>query len=380
MKLISIFFSVIFVLGLFSCKSKSVSKSPRIAEKQLQKSESGTTLPITGNIKYFSYLANGDTEFFSFESNGKIFLVDLAAKRILDSISLFSVPGLLEKYGSVNSYCFSGKDSVFVELDNAIIFYNKKQLSKIIPINHQDSLQYPNFRFNNIEDAPIYFDKAKQEIVGEVYCSECEQSDTSFYKQKIIAGISLLSNKLTLYNVTYPKSYIDNYYGFGNHVYTDYTDSIVLISFPFESDVYALNRYSGSLTSYPARSRYQKSEVSALSVEFKNTTGEKMKHLVINPYYCEIRNDAKRNLIYRFLKTEVLLKKKNGKYNSFMDKKTVLTIFNSQMQQCGEFELSSKYSHYISFVGKKGLYMFSGLLSSPGKKNDSATFKILTFQ
>ena len=366
---------ILIIIFKTSCKSE-INKIHNIYTKV----ESQIILPLRGSFTNFCFFSENNLEYFSYEVNGKIYIICLQTKLLTDSINLFSTSLQREKYGPVNSFCFSGRDSLFVSLENAIIFIDKKIVTKIIPINSLDTIQFKNIRFYNLEDSPIYFDKKKNQVVGEIYFTGSEIFEPAFFRQKILGNISLKTNKLSLYNITYSKTYLNNYYGFGDHVYTYNSDSLVFVSFPFDSNIYQLNRNNDRVLSMHARSNYQKKEFTPLSLDYNNSTEEKMKHLTVNPYYAEVRYDPNRKIVYRFLKTELPLKKANAKYNTFKDKKTILTVINAEGSYLGEYELSNNYSHFVSFLGKAGLYMFAGFANSTVNKKDSAIFKILSFK
>lgn len=372
-------FLIMAISTIYSCKQKNSQEQTNGTLIDSKKIESEIILPIKGNFINYCYFQEGNSEFFSYEFNKRIYTVDLKEKCIVDSMDIFSSEVQENKYGTIRSFFNEGRDSLYVALNDAVIFYEHKKLREVIPINHLDTVQYKNFLFFNLENSPIYYDKKDNEIIGEVYCSTCAQSEPAFYSQKIFCHINMTTHMLSFYEMTYPSSYIQNYFGFGNHVYTDCIDSFVLFSFPYDKNIYVLNREHNTVIDFSAESRYQKTEPLPLSATFKNNTEKKMRSLTTNPYYCEVRYDRFKYLYYRFLKTELPLKRPDGKYNTFRDKKTILTVLDTTKMIRGEYELPNSYSHFVSFVGKEGLYLYAGLLTDEHGKKDSGRFKILTF-
>lgn len=365
--------SIVLICG--SCNYND--KTKRI-NTPLTKYENEIKLPISKNFILYSHFICRDTEYFSYKIGDWVYLMDLANPASIDSVNTVFAEGQADRYGSITSFTFNGKDSLFLLFDQALIFLKNKKLEKVIPINRLDQSQYISFRFANLENAQIYFDKKTDEIIGQVYCSTCPQYQKSFYEQKIIGGISLATGKIRLYDISYPEMYIKKYYGFANHVYTYNYDSLTLISLPCDPQVYFLDRYLNTKKSIWAKSIFQKNDAPPFDTAFVKSTEEKMRHMVIVPYYSEVRYDKYRKLIYRFYLKELDLKNDQGKYNSFEQKQLVLMVINQNNEIAGEYELDKYYNNFISFVGEKGLYI--NYFSRNPKDSDKKVFKILTFK
>lgn len=177
--------------------------------------------------------------------------------------------------------------------------------------------------------------------------------------------------------MSYPYLYIKNYFGFANHVYSYNYDSLTFISLPCDTKIFLLNRNSNVEDSIWARSRFQNKDAKPLDTSLSQSREEKMRHMVIVPYYTEIRYDKNRGYIYRFYLKEISLKNATGKYNSFNDKQIVLIVLNQQNEVAGEYEFDKYYNNFISFVGKKGLYI--NYFSRDPNDSDKKVFKVLTF-
>jgi hypothetical protein len=344
----------------------------------LIKYESEIKLPISKNFELYSYFEYRDTEYFCYKLDPWIYIMNLATEKKIDSINTVFEKGQAEKYGVISSFTFSGKDSLFLLFNRAIIFIKNKNVEKVIPINENDTSQYASFRFANLENAPIYFDNKTGEIIGQVYCSVCLQNQKSFYSQKILGGISLETGKLKLYDISYPEMYITNYYGFANHVYVDNYDSLTLISLPCDPKIYFFDRHLNTKNSVWAKSIFQKKYAAPIDTALAKSREEKMRHMVIVPYYTELRYDKNNKLLYRFYLKELDLKNEQGKYNTFNNKQLVLMVLNHKNEVAGEYELDNYYNNFISFVGKKGLYL--NYFSRNSEDSDKKVFKILTFK
>jgi len=373
----------LLVLGLvllaFSCHINENSNEIKRNYPFKSKFEDTLKLPVKPNFARFSYFNTDSGEWLSYLKGKNIYVLDLDNKEVVDSIEVSLDSVTARKYGAIRSFCFSGRDSLFVLFDEAILFWINKKIHKVVPINELDSAQYPTFRFQDLEDVPIYYDRTTQSVVGEVYCSVCWQTAPDFYSQKIIGSVSIQSGKLKLYNISYPRKYLKSYYGFDMKPYAETDDSITLVSFPCDDSVSVLNRNSNSTARFYARSLYQNDDAQPLRpLSDSGSVEQKMRHMTVQPYYSEIRFDGTRQLYYRFFRKAIPLKNKNGSYNSFFHKGLVLMVFNFQHQVIGEYELPRYYNSYVSFVGKSGLYIYD-VSPSPENKNVSI-FHILTFK
>lgn len=324
---------------------------------------------ITDTAEYLSY----------YDYNvQKIFTLNLASGDICDSVNIVFDKNQKEKYGNINSFCFNGQDSLFLLLDYGLFFVKNKALEKIIPINDLDSLQYNSFRFQNLQNAPIYFDKINGEIIGQTYCSTCYMHHKNFYEQKILSAISLNTNKFRFFNLTYPDSYLKSYYGFANSVYIENTDSFSYVSVPADPKIFKVNRIANSVDGFEAGSSYQKGNAKSLDTVFADNREEKMRHFTTIPYYAEMRFDAIRKYLYRFFLKEISIKNSEGKHNTFINKPMYLMVLNEQNEVAGEFELNKYYALTLSFAGRKGFYI---RYISPNKEDSGKmVFKILNFK
>lgn len=369
-----IIFSLFFFI-LISCNVKDKQDTTNSKDIQLQKTESAYYLDDDKPFTLFSLFQSNGVDYFAYLRNSKIYITNLANAKDKDSLNIIFDNKQTDKYGSISSFCFYGKDSVFLLLTDAIFLVVNKHLSKTIPINDMDTVQFNRIRFDNLEDAPIYYNKQTNEIIGQVYCSECGMANSSFYKQNTVGKISLRTNKFETFNISYPQNYIDHYYGFAMHVYINSYDTFSLISFPCNTNIFLLNRYKNSVETYTAKSKYQTEEAMPLDTSSKNSTEEKMRHLATVPYYAEILYDKYRGLYYRFFRENIPLKQPNGKYNDFTNKPTVLMVLNKQFVVIGEYELTDLKNSYYSFVGKAGLYV----KESKSDRKGATKFRIFNF-
>jgi hypothetical protein len=371
---------ILFIWGLAlisSCKHFEKKDSTKRRNVITMKDEREIRFPIANNFILYSYLASDSTEFFTYANNNQIYFLDIKKEKVIDSVDISLDSTQSNKYGEISSYCFNGKDSLFLLLDKGIFFFKSKTLKKVIPINELDASQYKGMRFANLENSPIFFDKVNNEIIGQVYCSICGQGAQSFYTQKIIGHISLNNSALKLYDISYSDMYKKKFYGFANHVYTQNSGNSTFISFPCDENIYELNRQSNTFSSFEAKSKFQETDALPLSLDLLNSREEKMKHMITVPYYSEIRYDSFKHLFYRFFLKDIPLKNK-GKFNNFNDKGLVLSVINLNHEIIGEYELSKYYNNFISFVGQEGLYI--NFFSNNPLNRNNKTFKLLTFK
>jgi hypothetical protein len=368
---------IVFVV--FSCHSIQNENETRRRSPSVSKLEDTIKFPVKQKFVEYSYFETDSNEWLSYLSSGYIYILDLGNKKIVDSIDVSLDSIAAKKYGEISSFCFSGRDSLFVLFNEAVVFWVDKKVNKIIPINELDSAQYTTFRFQDLEDVPIYYDRTAQAVVGEVYCSDCWQTEPAFYSQSIIGSISIHSGRIKLFDISYPKKYLKNYYGFDMKPYAETDDSITLVAYPCGDMVSILNRNSNTASSFPARSIFQTEDAQPLTpLSDSGSVEQKMRHMAVQPYYSEIRFDRARQLYYRFFRKAIPLKNKDGTYNNFFNKGLVLMVLNSQHDVIGEYELPKYYNSYVSFVGKSGLYIYD-VSPNPEYKN-LTVFHVLTFK
>lgn len=367
------------VFFVFSCHLNENPNETKRDYPFVSKFEDTVKLPVIPNFAEFSYFNTDSGEWLSYLNGRYIYVFDLGNKTIVDSINVSLDSIAASKYGAIRSFCFSGRDSLFVLFDQAVFFWIKRKVHNIIPINGLDSAQYTTFRFQDLEDIPIYYDRTDQTIVGEVYCSECWQTGPDFYRQKIIGSISIQSGKIKLFNVSYPQKYLKNYFGFDMKPYAETDDSITLVSFPCDDIVRLLNRNSNTVDQFPARSIYQTDDAQPLiPLRDSGSVEQKMRHMTVQPYYSEIRFDKVRHLYYRFFRKALSLQNKDGTYNDFFSKGLILMVFNSKHHEIGEYELSRYCNSYVSFVGRSGLYVYE--IPHDLESKNFTVFHVLTFR
>ncbi len=366
---------ILTLASLFYISCSNIGNPDKTMRKftSLELNESNVTLNTNGNFTIFTTFVDNGTEYFANLNKNKILISSLSSRKLIDTINVLFDNKQTEKYGSISSFCFNGKDSLYLLLSRAILFIKNKKLTKTIFINELDTVQYNKMRFANLEDAPIYYDKKTNELIGQIYCSKCKQVDSAFYKSNILGHISLETGKLKTYNITFSEKYISDYYGFANHVYIQSRDSFSIVSFPCEEKMFELNRFTNNITSIYEKSIYQTAKASALDRSLSDSREEKMRHLTTVPYYSQILYDPYRELYYRFFLKNITLKNKDGKYNTFKDKGIVLMVINKEFVVLNEYELNNNLNPYFSFVTKEGLFIKEKTFDT----NDSTVFKII---
>lgn len=327
-------------------------------EKSSQMILSDVKFKFKGNPFLFSTFSTQERNYIAFLGKAKIYIYDLDKLNSPDSISL-GYDSQIEfnaKNGEINSFCFSGNDSLFVLSDKNLLFFKGKKLNKTIKINDHLDSSYKEIRFSNLDRTPIFFDKRTNQVLGRIYCFTCGQTMRSFYEQDQLAGINIKNGKLTNLKIPFPDMYRIANFGFSNEVAITNYDTISVISFSVDPHFYVLNRITKKIDTIVSKLN-NIDAVPLDSVQIKSTE-EKIKALTVNPLYTEIKYDRFRGLYYRFFHSNIDLKNADGKYNTFDKKQIILAIYNSQYKEIGNFKLDKNYREAISFVTNKGLYLF----------------------
>lgn len=332
-------------------------------------------LPKRGNYLLFNNFAQNNVEYFSYLTDSKIYTINISKKEIADSFDLSSFSKIFLPLGDVSSYCFNGKDSLFLLLNDGICFFENKKLKKIIPINNADTVQYSTFRFSTIDGTQIYFNKQTHQIIGSVYNIEYAPQNKKYFNQKTIGKISLENNKIQLCNFSYPAKYKTNYYGFAENIYLTNFGNINYINYQSSDSFYVLDIVSNSIKSYFGKSTYQTRDILPVNLSDSESTEIKLRHLATEPLYTQIRYDGVTKKLYRIFEQEQELKTKSGKYNARDNKTKYLQVFDSTFTLISEIKLESGDNTYISFAGTKGLYIRNR--SNTYQNEDSIRFKVL---
>lgn len=336
--------------------------------------EQEISLPIKENFKFSQYFKANEQEYFSYLEGYYIKVISLKDYQLIDSTYIKLSASDINKYGHLISYCFNGLDSLYILREEAVFLYEHQKINTIIPINDLDPKTYDKCVFSGGDRFPIYYDAKKNEIIGQVYCSDNPESNKRNYKQSIMGSINMETHTFSTYPVTYPQMFTDGYYGFSDIVYGSSYKEFTFLTFAASEYAYIYNRYTNQLDSFPAKSNDQTEKMPCLDTTLSHNTEEKMKHFILDPCYMEFFYDPQHALYYRFFMPGLPLKKPNGKYSKFQDKRSVLIVFNAKFEKIGEYEDPIGYN---SFVGDKGLYIghYKSIPSFPNPQK----FKILTF-
>ncbi len=346
------------------------------ARESLSYTVSEISFDYKHSFHIYDYFTEDGAEFFAYYAENKIYIVNLAKEKYVDSIDINFIPNQEDEYGKLTTFTFHGSNELYALLNEAIFHVENKKLKKIVPLNYLSSTQNDSIRFANRDHANIYYDEEKNELIGEVYCLKCRQTDKSYYQQKVLGGVNMETGNIQLYDISYPQLYIDGYMGFTNLVHFDNQEKSY-ISFPGEPRYFIVDRDRALVEEVCAKSSYQRTEAIPLDTSTVNYTEKKMQHLVESPFYAQILYDKYRDLTYRVFLTDIPLKREDGKYNTFKDKKTMLMVINKKNEVVNEIALDSDYNNYISFVGKEGL-CFNYYVKE--RKYKKSTFKCFKFQ
>ena len=140
--------------------------------------------------------------------------------------------------------------------------------------------------------------------------------------------------------------------------YRTVVDNKHIYSFGAEPNLYVFDLKTKKTTVMPARSQSDTVAIKGLTKKEMKDVDQKLQILANTSQYHQVIYDPYRKLYYRFFSPFLPEKDEEGLYNSFIDKRYILMVFDQNFNLIGEYPLPKrKFSHYFAFVGKKGLYL-----------------------
>lgn len=287
----------------------------------------------------------------------KLEVYNISENRLITSIDYLNLTGDVDEFGRVLSFTIHNFDSIFFLQQYLLSMTNTVEVKWAKEINTGKG-QYKDIFLYNLDHAPIYYDQYNNKISVQTYCYSCEDYKKSYYTSMIHASYSPEDDTYTELPVSHSKMYIDNYYGFHNHIFRREYDDRYVVSFSADPNIYIYNKLDKEIEVNGGRCSYQPTDVRILNRKYKADDNKKLRHFTIEPFYDTILYDEYRNLYYRFFYTGVEDKNPDGTYNTMGDKELILMLFDHDLKLITEINYgSSRYFPSLSFVGKEGLYL-----------------------
>lgn len=306
----------------------------------------------TGYI--FSSLSTKDTDYLAMLFDSTLGVFNLMTGKKINELKISPVTNDDSSDYVINSICINAVDDIFTISIKEVTRYYKKSITRI-----ELNKDRKHFLLYNLQDDHPYFDKMTNTLYLQKYLTEYSQSSTDFYKTSVLTGFNVQNGNLSECPVYYSALYLTNYYGFANHVYYSSNDSLSVISFPVDPNIYIYDRKNSKVSVVGGRSSFHTNEIFALKRDFSSSREEKMKHWAQIAEYNETLIDKQNGYIYRFFMQDQPLKDTTtGKYNKYFDKALIVMIFNNERELVKEFKIDNKLNNsFLSFTGNKKLYI-----------------------
>jgi hypothetical protein len=262
---------------------------------------------------------------------------------------------------NVSSTYIVNLDSIFVTDFDNITLYCRNGIVNNYRINTDSTAK---ICIDLTDGNKLFFDKLTSELVVPQYCCVCDFDSDSFFLPSPVAFYNIKNAALRTPIITHSKKYFTNYYGFLNKAFISSDERYTYISYAIDPNIYIIDRKTMEQRVVGGKSNYQLYDEIPMDGKYRdNKYGDKkIQHMTVAFMYERIIVDQNRNLYYRLYLDALSEKKKNGLFNTYKDKKTVLMVYNKQFDLIKEipFEPSEKVtrtSEFI-FVGKDGLYIY----------------------
>jgi len=257
--------------------------------------------------------------------------------------------------GEVASVYVHNFDSIFIAQTYQLTLLDSTgNIKSQIPLNDGSS----KYALGNLHgDSPVFYDSRMESLYFQTYCWKCPQHKTSYYTSHVSSSLNLKTKEVQALPISYPMSYQENYYGFANHVYGTYTDSLNIYTFPMTPNIYLYNRYTKDYQELGGKSEYQKQSPYALSRQQKDDDKAKIEHFNRATLYYKVHYDPFRKYYYRFFSPALPEKNEDGLFTKYSDRDHILMIFDEQFKLIDEIKLEGKHQVFFTFCTPKGLYV-----------------------
>ncbi len=356
---------------IYACVSttKYIEVPVKTSENKINVDSSYIELEELSTGYIFSSLSTKDTDYLAMLFDSTLGVFNLITGKKINELKIPPVTNDDSTDYIINSICLNAIDDIFTISKKQVTRYYKHSITKI-----ELNKDRKHFLLYNLQNDHPYFDNITNTLYLQKYLTEYSQSSSDFYKSNVLTGFNVKDGNLTECPVYYSPLYLVNYYGFANHVYYSSADSLSLISFPIDPNIYIYNRKSTKVSVIGGRSSFHTNEIFALNRKSSSIREEKMRHWAQIAEYNETLIDKQNGYIYRFFKQDQPLKDKiTGKYNKYFDKNITVMIFNKERELIKEFKIDNKlHNNFLSFTGNAKLYIG---YNSPNTKH--LVFKII---
>lgn len=274
-----------------------------------------------------------------------------------DSIFILTVQNLLisDTSGNVLFKYYINKD-----------FYTNKKSKNI-------------YIYRNNRDFPIYFDPLTKNIYLHQYNATASSYSRKYFESEIEAIVNLKDSAITTLPFIYPAFFNTGFYSRTGIPKRLVNGDLNIYTFELDPNIYIYNRKTHVNSIEGGQSKFQTHPARPFSAKKVNFDRDKeMKYLTTSFSYGNLLYDEYRKLYYRFFFREQPLKNNKGFFNTSLDRREVLMVFNEKFEVIDEIELQPyKYNCYFSFVTPSGFYISSHNPLNPETNSNELGFYII---
>lgn len=260
-----------------------------------------------------------------------------------------------DRYGIMQSVFYHNADSIFMLTENAIMLMRADgNVHKLAMINDSSA--------SGVQGSYYIQDRYKNQMkyrngklyIPVVWFGKNREAKSTF------GYFDVKTRKFGVLPVVYPSNYRREYYGFAEYSYNTILPEGLLFSFNCNDSVYLYRfsdeSYMATAAKNPARIR----DFIPVSRKYAKDSKKQMDTWMQTPYYSDVVYDPYRHLIYRVFADGVDLRKENGLFSTWEDKRTYLAVYRPDMSYIGNVEIPVTKFQYLLCVGEKGIYFIAG--------------------
>lgn len=283
--------------------------------------------------------------------------------------------GIQSENGLVEEIYFYSLDSIFLKQEFAINIIDTALTKRIIPINGDQQKEELKRNYFNLGFSEIHYDSNKQRIYFAAYSLVSPITDKEFYDYNIESYYDLRKDSIFDLPVTYPKNYLDHFYGGLIQATRVFANDNIYYGFAATPQITVYDTKQDIVQDYKEiKSKADFDKVEPMSIKDAYEFELKMRHMTKSNEYGRILYDANRKIFYRFFRLGTPLENEDGTFNSYGDKVLFLMAFDHKFKKINELNLGKDKYTTRAFIVKDGIAVSKG-----ARKNESFVKTSLSF-
>ncbi len=256
--------------------------------------------------------------------------------------------------GDIQGINYLNKDSIFVfEYGFIKLIDTKGTVKEVFRLHDITNKKLPKSTVLSVNQYfKLHYNKTRNSIL-----LMNTFGDEPYGANYIVSEYHLESRSLTTLNIKFEDFDFENNKQFGFFAYLNGTligDSSLIYSYLYSPKIYKYDLNSGKTNCVTGRNNFRK------VVKMGNETGLQFweRHAIENPHYFQVIQDPYKNLFYALCWKPIEYKGGKNQFNSFLDKKLEVSVFDKNFVEVGSFELpANTYMPFSWFVTSRGLML-----------------------